>query len=289
MKKNLLSIIALVCAVAALAVSVYTSVSVNSALKAQNEKIDLLLAASTAEPVPSEPAELAFSSMTLDPRVWDDGDGADVVFLAVPDPKIDEISVYLDVQLNGQDIGYYPCGCNGTGYTATAALEAQNGYSYTCVVVRNSDGAITQYPLASPDNPTNYQAVNLRDSLSTYCNLLVGDWAVEDDALNITTLHLEVQLPQLSPNGGAVTCQEARLILSCGGTETERQLLTLVPGEGTNALTLEDASARFTLPELTEGDELALWLEIDLSDGRTEQVCGAEWYLEGGELLLVAG
>lgn len=288
MKKNLLSIIALVCAVAALAVSVYTSVSVSNLLKTQNEKIDQLLV-SPAEPAPTESGEITFSSMTLEPRVWDDGDGADVVFLAVPDTNTDGISVCLDVRLNDEDVGRYPCSWNGTAYTATASLEAQNGYSYTCVVTRNADGAATQYPLASPDNPTNYQAVNLRDSLSTYCNLLVGGWEADGDALNITTLHLELQLPQLSPDGAAVACQEARLVLYHGDAEADGQLLTLVPGEGTNALTLEEALPPFTLPELADGDQLALWLEVTLSDGRTERVCGAEWYQENGELLLVAG
>lgn len=287
MKKNLLSLIALVCAVAALAVSIYTCVSINGLIKAQNEKIDELIAAST-EPAPRENSQMSIVSWNLEPRVREDGDGADVVFTGVPNSNISGVSVFLDVLLNGEDVGTYPCIWNGTAYTATAILEAQNGYSYTCIV-QNPDGTSDTYPLASPENPTNYQAVNLKDSLSTYCNLLVGDWELDADTLKLTSLHLEVQLPQLSPAGAEVTCREARLALYLDGSEADRKILELVPGEATNALTLEGPAPQFPLPELADGDQLALWLEIDLSDGRTERVCGAEWYLENGELLLVAG
>lgn len=287
MKKNLLSFLALLCAVAALAVSIYTCTSFNSLIKAQNEKIDVLLAAAATEPASQEPSRASIVSWQLEPRVWADGTGADVVFIAMLDAPSDD-NLYLDVQLNGVDVGFYPCQHNSVGYTATAMLPAENGYSYACVI-SHADGTITEYPLSSPDNPTNYQAVYLRDSLNTYCNLMVGDWELEEDTLRITTVHLEVQLPQLSPAGAAVTCREARLVLYHRGSEADGRNLTLVPGEGTNALTMDDSIPEFSLPELESGDELALWLEIELSDGRTERVCGAEWYLENGELMLVAG
>lgn len=286
MKKNLLSILALLCAGAALAVSIYTCISVNGLIKAQNVKIDTLLAAAT-EPAPQEPSRASTVSWQLEPRVWADGTGADVVFTATLDAPADA-TVYLDVQLNGQNVGFYPCTHNSVGYTATAALAAENGYSYTCAVTY-ADGTVSEYPLTSPGNPTNYQAVFLRDCLNTYCNLMVSGWELDADTLRITTAHLEVQLPQLSPAGTAVTCREARLVLLHGGSEADSQTLTLVPGEGTNALTMDGSMPEFSLPELAGGDELALWLEIELSDGRTEQVCGAEWYLENGELMLVAG
>lgn len=287
MKKNMLSILALLCAVAALAVSIFTCISLNGLIKAQNEKIDTLLAASATEPAPQESHRASIVSWQLEPRVWADGTGADVVFTATLDAPSDD-AVYLDVQLNGADVGFYPCQHNSVGYTATAALPAENGYSYTCVV-SHIDGTQTEYPLTSPDNPTNYQAVFLRDSLNTYCNLMVADWELEKDNLRITTAHLEVQLPQLSPVDNAITCQEARLVLYHGGSEAASRILTLVPGEGTNALTMDDSTPEFYLPELNDGDELSLWLEVALSDGRSERICGAEWYLENGELMLVAG
>lgn len=283
MKKNLLSILALLCAAAALAVSIYTCISVNSLISAQNEKIDAFLAAAATEPAHQDTSRVSIESWQLEPRVWDDGNGADVVFTAMLDVPSDD-TVYLDVQLNGQDVGFYPCSHNSVGYTATAALTAENGYSYTCVV-SHADGTNDVYPLASPDNPTNYQVVNLKDSLSTYCNLLVGDWTLKNGSLFISG-YAQAQLPQI---GSDPVAPAAALCLLHNGEPLQRCDIALLPGEGSGSFEGELNSFDFDpLPVLQEDDTLELWLEVSIGT-QTMSVCGAEWHLENGELMLVAG
>lgn len=115
------------------------------------------------------------------------------------------------------------------------------------------------------------------------CSLLISDWAVDGDTLTISDLRASVWLSD------SVTCREARLVLYRLDEELDRRTLTLIPGEADGVLVHNGPAPDLTLPELTQGDELSLWLELDLSDGTAEHTCGAQWYLDNGQLLLVAG
>lgn len=288
MNKNLLSLIALVLAAVAL---VFACISVGrlnarlEELKDANEALTARLQELSGQ-VDSffiKPTVTGVSQWDLAAEAWSDGSGADVTLTMVPMEYNENISVRFTVTLGGQPMADVPCVWDGTAYTATAGLPAMNGYTYSCVF-ESASGNDTQI-LASPDAPTVSEAVYLADSLSSYCNLLVDSWTLKNGSLFISG-HAQIQLPQI---GGDSAEPEASLYLILNGEELQRCGIELVPGEGSGSFEAELSNFDFNpLPALQEGETLALYLDVVIGTG-TESVCGGEWYLENGELLLVAG
>lgn len=118
-----------------------------------------------------------------------------------------------------------------------------------------------------------------------FCTLLIDSWSHDGSSLTITGGFAQVQLEN------PTTEPDAAISLRHNGTVLQRFGLELVPGEGSGSyearltgITFEDAA----IDRLTGSDWLELWLEVTV-DGQTEALCGAEWHLENGELLLFAG
>ncbi|MBQ7801882.1 MAG: hypothetical protein IJ375_06135 [Oscillospiraceae bacterium] len=289
MKKNLLSVIALVVAAAALIAACVCVGQLNARIgeletsnAALAEQVQILSA--RMEEFFIQPAVTGVSDWNLTPVAWSDGSGADVTLTMTPVEYDEGISVRFVVEMEGQPMADIPCRWGGATYTATAGLLAMNGYTYSCVF-ESPSGTDTQI-LASPDAPTAPEAVYLADSLSAYCNLLVDSWKFESGTLTITGGYAQVQLPQIGD--GAQNAPEAELLLVLNGADLGRCELELAAGEGTGGYEAELTGASFEVPELGEGDLLELWLNAGIGGG-TQSVCGAEWYLEEGQLLLMAG
>lgn len=115
------------------------------------------------------------------------------------------------------------------------------------------------------------------------CTLLIRDWSLSGNILDISSLYVDVQLPE------NVTCQESYLAIYRMDELLDRNALELTAGEAANVWTLDGSYTGIVLPELAQDDELSLWLELTFADGTSVQQCGAQWYLENGQLLLVAG
>lgn len=139
--------------------------------------------------------------------------------------------------------------------------------------VRKLNAKLEETPSASIQLPSG----------SAYCDLFVGNWRVDGSTLKLDEVRVDVQLPNNT------TCLDAQLVLYCRDEVLENHSVSLAPGEAGGSLFLADPVSDFSLPALQEDDELALWLELTLSDGTTAQACGAQWYQEDGTLLLVAG
>lgn len=149
---------------------------------------------------------------------------------------------------------------------------------FACVTtqkLRSELNALQNASVAAPQSPS--------DSAEAYCTFLVRDWTVSGNTLDISSLYVDVQLPE------NVTCREAQLAIYQLDELLDRKVLELTAGEAEGVWTLDGSYTGVTLPELVEDDELSLWLELSLSDGTSIQHCGAQWYLENGQLMLVAG
>lgn len=281
MKKNILSVLALICAAAALAVSVFNTASLRMQLNEQNEQIRALLA-ENARVEAADPADIVLLSWQLEPRVTEDGMGAEICFSATLNGSVDDAQ--LEVQLMGEPYGVYDCRMSGESVSAAVPVEIENGYGYT-LLLTGADGAVTRIPLASPENPAEPLAVNLMDSTSFYANLLLDDWSLADGRLFVSG-YAQAQLPLL---GGDAAQPEAFLCLMINGEVLQRLSIGLTPGEGTGSFEylLSDMDLG-ALPALQETDTLELWLEVS-AGAQTDCVCGAAWYPENGELLLTAG
>lgn len=280
-------ILALVCAVAALGLSIVTlgQASAQAArideLEAQNIQLqsqinDLL---HTGDIAPAA----GLNSWALTPTAWEDGTGADITLTAVPTNYQEGMQARFLVMLEGTEVFEGPCTWNGTSFTATASIPAADGYGYYFV----QQG--TALALTTPENPVEDIPVYLQSSLRSFCTLLVDGWESAEDSLIITSAHGQATLPRLSTGGSAPRIVSAALVMRQEVEEIARHSVELVPGEGESTYELTVSNAVFSLPALEEGDQVDIWLEVTLSDGQVLLSPTSGWYLSGNELKLVAG
>lgn len=277
--------IALVIAILALVVSLFTAVQVSNhdndalidALMAQNLELQAQIDA-----LSSQTDALELGATTLTAATWSDGQGADVTLTFEPQTHRDEDTVLLRVMQDSLPVTEVPCQWDGTVYTATAQVPAGNGYTYSLITGEEV------HTLASPENPVYPQLVYLADSLNAYCNLVVGDWYIRDNILTLETSFAHIQTPQLGDTG-TLTCTQASLVLKNGDTVLEEFAITPAPGDGEGSYECEVAAAVFELPELAEGEQVDLWLEATLSDGQILTACAATWYAMHSGFTMAAG
>ena len=81
---------------------------------------------------------------------------------------------------------------------------------------------------------------------------------------------------------------EARIDFWKGNDVLESKPLTLNPGEGADSYEAEVA-VDFEIPELGADEQLQIWLIVELGEADVVYSCGASWYLEGDQLMLITG
>lgn len=299
-KNTILSILALVCAVAALAVSLLDTFRSGPAqdwasasqggqdaqLQSRVEELQSQLDAMSAR-LDAVAMGDGLANWRLDAAPWDDGTGADVTLTALPAAPQEGLTVQLSVRIQGREVANVPCEKTEAGFTATASLEAADGYSYYCIFL-GADGSRRQFALSTPENPVADLPVYLESSLASYCNMIVDSWLDDGSTVTLTSAYIQAQLPRLSATG-ALTAEKAQLVLYCNGKEVSRTDITLLAGETAGSYELELSDQTIALPALAEDDYLDLWLEIQLSDGGLLSTAGASWYNGPDGLFLVVG
>jgi hypothetical protein len=289
-KNNLLSVLALILALAALALS-----AVNFANQPEDqtyliddlyeENRQLYLQVQDLEQRLQQLLTVAnLQSWELGVQPWADSTGADITFAAVPTHYQPGVSATLHVWLD-ELIEEVPCMWDGTQFTAAFSLNAADGYSYYCLLT--SPGGNQLLPLATPNEPTSMEAVYLLSSISAYCNLVVYDWSVNDGELIVTDAYAQVQLPQISLEPVQIT--QSDIVVRLNGQEIDRIATTLSPSEVAGSYDVTIPSLAIPLPQLSEVDSLELYLEVSLSDGRNLRAFGINWYMEGSELTSAVG
>ena len=278
-KKNLITVIALICAMLALIASIF---AIGAAGKLKNQ-LDKLTADYNVlvQRLGVQTQTVALKSWSLTPTAWSDSTGADIAFTAVPEHYVEGMSAQLNICLDGE-VNAVNCQWNGKAFTATAQVPAADGYEYILVIDGN------EFLLTSPKNPVDSIPVYLESSLSYNCTLMVNGWESDEGTLTLTDAHVQVNLPQLSTDGGAQIVSAA-LVMRLGTTEVSRRTLTLAEGEGEGSYELTVQNFGIALPEMQENDQVDLWLEVTLSDGQMLLSASSGWYLGSDGLYLVAG
>ena len=77
-------------------------------------------------------------SLSLSAKVWSSSNGATITLEAVPRAYNQNQAVYFVVHLNGEKVEDIPCTWDGTAFTASADLEAADGYEYECILFEGS-------------------------------------------------------------------------------------------------------------------------------------------------------
>lgn len=230
---------------------------------------------------------VSLQKWTLDTTAWADSTGADVTLTATPSGYQEGVTATFLVKLDGKEVSSIPCQWNGTDFTATASLDAADGYSYYCILV--SPGGTRHLSLSSPENPVPEIPVFLLSSLSSYCNLTISDWEENGgNLLVLTNACAQVQLP-LVVSGGSVRIVSANLVLRLNGANSTLVPIQLNPSEVAGSFDLTITNGNIPMPALEEGDILELYLEVRLSDGRNLQAFGISWQLNDGELTSAVG
>lgn len=284
MKKNLISVLALVCAVLSLGFGLWNRLATEKELARSEERLEALARenddlrgslAVVTQQLERLQTVASLDSWSLDVKPWADSSGADVTLTAVPTDYVEGISATLLVTIRGEQAVTIPCAWDGTAFTATAGLTARDGYGYYCQL--NSPGGSQLLNLTTPESPVQEIPVYLASSLGSYCNLAVNDWLAEGDSLVLTQAYAQVQLPRITP-AGEVELKKAELVLKLNGSDLIRMPVTLTPSEVMGSFDVMLDNTRISIPELAEEDVLELHLEVILTDGTVLTAYGATWY-----------
>lgn len=240
-----------------------------------------------SEIVQSEEVTLGLTSWAMDSATWSSPNGATVQITATPASYTDGMTANFVVRLEGADVITVPCQWDGSVFTGSAELNAEDGYCYYLVLAAN--GQTYEVSVNTPTEPTDESLVNMKTALNTYCNLLIESSESADGKLTITAGTAQIQPPQIKNNGEAVTCAEAALVLTFNGEEVGRHAMDL-PAAGENgAYELSIAGVSFDIPKMEDDNQLFLRLDVKLSNGYILTDANGTWSYIGGELLGIVG
>ena len=246
------------------------------------------MAATTAAAVPAEttlPSEpLTLTGWDMSASTWSSPNGATVHISATPNYYAESQKIDFVVRLESEDVASIPCQWDGTNYTASADLNAADGYAYFLVLTA-ADGTATEVAVNTPEEPANETLINLAASLESYCTVIIEESAFADGKLTLTSGQVQVKTPILTNEGETVSCQEAVLLLSLNGETLDQEALTLTQAEtaGIYEVTLDNIV--FDIPAMENNQKVELTLNATLSNGQALSAFGGNWsYSEDGLL-----
>ena len=229
---------------------------------------------------------VVLKSYALKPIPNEEGTGATIEMTATPMRYEEGQTAVLLVSLNGIEVANVPGTWDGSAYTASVELAAEDGYTYECILTQ-LDGSENQIVISSPEAPLYESCVYLASGLNVYCNMFVEGWSQEGSSLTLTTGYAQVQLPRIS--GHSVDYKSSDLVLKIGDEELERVSVTMPEGEGEGSYETVLDNIQFKMPELQDNQQLDLWLEVTLTDGQVLTYNGCSWFISDGALALSVG
>lgn len=227
---------------------------------------------------------MTLGQWTLTPETWSSPNGATVHLSAEVTNPDKTASAEFVVRLGDGDVVGAPCSWDGNKLLAEAELNAADGYSYY-IVLTAADGALTEWPLGGADS----SLVNLATALNSYCNLLVTDSTYANGTLTLTSGSLEIQAPQLTDNGNAITCKEVTLVLTKDGQELTRTAVTVTDSEVPGGFEADLAGTTFSVPAMEEDGQILLRLDVTLSNGQSLSAEGGTWTYMDGQIVATVG
>lgn len=243
-------------------------------------------AAAPAETVAPQPLELTAWDMSA--TTWSSPNGATINISATPNYYADGQKADFVVRLESDDVVMVPCQWDGTVYTASADLNAANGYCYY-VVLTAANGSVTEVAVNTPTAPVNEAYIDLEAALHSYCSIVIGESTCEDKTLTLASGKVQVQAPAITDTEDPVTCQDVALILSFNGQELERKALTVEQTDTANLYEADLADISFTLPEMESEEKVELTLAVTLTNGHSLSAYGGNWIFNEEALLPVVG
>jgi len=242
----------------------------------------------TAAPASSETAAPGLG-WTMNATAWSSPNGATVNLNFTPGSYSEGDSAAFIVRLEGEEIANVPCQYENGSYTASADLNAADGYCYF-ILMTAVDGTTEEIPVNTPSAPFDESLIDLADALNAYCTVTVNTSELKDGKLTITDGTAQLQLPKLTLDEGSVTCQEAVLVLHYDDQEVARETLSAVEADETGLCNVDLSGLAFSVPaEMEDDHRLSLRLDAVLSNGQSITTPGGAWHYFDGGLVLAVG
>ncbi len=243
--------------------------------------------------LPAQPQEelpaLGLTEWSMNATTWSSPNGATVNITAVPVGHVEGRTATFVIRLEGDEIANVPCEWNGTAYTASAELNAADGYCYY-ILQSDADGNSMEIPVNIPTEPLDETLINLADALSSYCEVAVTASSAADNKLTVTEGSAQIRLPRITRDEGSVGCDQAVLVLSYNGEDVALEKLTVPAADETGLCTVDLAGTAISIPGDMEDDhQLTMRLDVTLSNGHVLTAAGGTWYYLDGDLLLAVG
>ena len=181
-----------------------------------------------------------------------------------------------------------PCEWDGTAFTASADLNAADGYSYY-VVLTAADGTTEEIAVNTASQPTAEAFVNMETALTSYCSIIVEESAFEDSKLALVSGKAQVQAPTITNNNEVITCAKAELVLMFNGETLDTEALTLAETETAGLFETALQAITFDVPEMEDDQQLDLYLNVTLSNDQVLSAFGGNWFYNNQGLLPVVG
>ena len=260
--------------------------------KADANATDPAQTTESTQPTASAPAgslahvetEGSLQSWELSAQVWSSSNGATVTLTAQPRAYEKGQGASFVVRLEGKEVENVSCSWDGKYYTASADLEAADGYEFECVLFP-PQGVGEHYTLSDAYDSLVY----MKRSLDAYCNLYISDFKDADGKFTITAGWASVQLPQLTTEGTAIGFQKAQLVFALNGETVETQDVDLPQGEGQGSYESSLSNISFTMPQMDDDYQLDLTLVVTLTNGEELTADGGSWFYNNNELKMAAG
>ena len=246
-------------------------------------------AATTTEAPVTTPAEpLTLTDWSMSASTWSSPNGATIHVTATPNYYAEGQKADFVVRLESDEVASIPCQWDGAVYTASADLNAANGYCYY-VVLTAADGTAAEVAVNTPSETTNEAFINMETALASYCSITVEESAFEGNQLNLTSGSVQVQAPVITNDGEAISCQEAVLILTYNGEELDRKALTLAETDTAGLFEAALETIVFEIPEMEDDQKVELTLNATLSNEQILTAFGGSWFYNEEALLPVVG
>lgn len=227
---------------------------------------------------------MTLTGWTLTPETWSSPNGATVHLSAEVNYKDTDVAAEFVVRIGDGDVVNEPCSWEKGKLTASAELNAADGYSYFLILTA-ADGTPTEVNLTPEDNAL----VNLKSALESYCNVVVEDSDYTGSTLTIAAGSVEIRVPQLTAGGKEITCKDVALVLLHDGEEITRTAVTPVSSEVPGGYEADIAGAAFTVPAMETDGQLLLRLDVTLSNGQSLSADGATWTYIDGQVVSTVG
>lgn len=247
--------------------------------------------ATTEAPVTTEapaPVVLALSDYTMSATTWSSPNGATIHISATPETYAEGLIAAFEARLEGEDVAVIPCEWDGAVFTASADLNAADGYSYY-VVLTGADGTSEEIGVNTASQPTAEAFVNMKTALASYCSITVEDSTFDGSKLTLNSGKVQVQAPTITNNNEVITCAKAELVLMFNGETLDTEALTLAETETAGLFETALQAITFDVPEMEDDQQLDLYLNVTLSNDQVLSAFGGNWFYNDQGLLPVVG